>query len=91
MAQKDSVPPENPLSLTISQNGTTEATVTSIQLESVQEATTKAHSGELPLVSAVEELKHCMFRGILPDHHLERGKVMNFSIPWLQCLAFPTN
>nr|XP_038957460.1 sodium/myo-inositol cotransporter 2 isoform X2 [Rattus norvegicus] len=44
VAQKDSVPPENPLSLTISQNGTTEATGISIQLESVQEATTKAHS-----------------------------------------------
>ncbi|XP_031240468.1 sodium/myo-inositol cotransporter 2 isoform X1 [Mastomys coucha] len=44
VAQKDSAPPEIPLSLTLSQNGTTEATGTSIQLETVQENTTKAHS-----------------------------------------------
>lgn len=61
VAQKDSAPPEIPLSLTLSQNGTTEATGTSIQLETVQENTTKAHSGELPLVSVIEELKkHCI-------------------------------
>ncbi|GAB1292657.1 Sodium/myo-inositol cotransporter 2 [Apodemus speciosus] len=44
VAQKDSAPPEDPLSLTLSQNGTTEATSTSIQLETIQENTTKAHS-----------------------------------------------
>ncbi|XP_028620059.1 sodium/myo-inositol cotransporter 2 isoform X2 [Grammomys surdaster] len=44
VVQKDSAPPENPLSLTLSQNGTTEATSTSIQLETVQENMTKAHS-----------------------------------------------
>lgn len=47
VAQKDSAPPETPLSLTLSQNGTTEAPGTSIQLETVQESTTKACGGEL--------------------------------------------
>lgn len=74
VAQKDSAPPENPLPLTLSQNGTTEATSTSIQLETVQENTTKAHSGELPLVSFTVELRSVVCSG---------GFCQICHIPWL--------
>lgn len=57
VVQKDPAPPANPLPPTLSQNGTTEATGTSIQLETIQENMSKAHSRELPLVSGIGELR----------------------------------
>ncbi|XP_051048844.1 sodium/myo-inositol cotransporter 2 isoform X3 [Phodopus roborovskii] len=44
----DPVLPATPLTTTLPQNGTTEATSTSIQLETVQENKSKAHSSEMP-------------------------------------------
>lgn len=64
VVQKDPVPPANPLSPTLPLNGTTETTSSSIQLETVEETKSKAHSGELFLVSGIGELlKHYAFRG----------------------------
>lgn len=60
----DPVPLATPLPPTLPQNGTTEATSTSIQLETVQENKSKAHSRELPLVLVVVEFKkHYSFGG----------------------------
>lgn len=65
VVQKDPVPPATPLSLPLPQNGTTEATSTSIQLETVEETKSKAHSGELSLVSGIGELmKHYACRSV---------------------------
>lgn len=47
VVQKDPVPPATPLSPTLPQNGTTEATSTSIQLETVEETKSKAHSDDV--------------------------------------------
>ncbi|XP_049999331.1 sodium/myo-inositol cotransporter 2 [Alexandromys fortis] len=47
VVQKDPVPPATPLSLTLPQNGTTEATSTSIQLETVEETKSKVHSDDV--------------------------------------------
>lgn len=58
VVQKD---PANPLPPTLSQNGTTEATGTSIQLETIQENLSKANSRELPLVSVRAELRSIVF------------------------------
>ncbi|XP_038192567.1 sodium/myo-inositol cotransporter 2 isoform X3 [Arvicola amphibius] len=44
---QDPVPPATPLSPTLPQNGTTEATSTSIQLETVEETKSKAHSDDV--------------------------------------------
>ncbi|XP_072607433.1 sodium/myo-inositol cotransporter 2 isoform X3 [Vulpes vulpes] len=44
IVQKEQVPPATPLPLTISQNGTPEASVTNIQLEIVQENISQCHS-----------------------------------------------
>ncbi|KAK7833263.1 hypothetical protein U0070_017262 [Myodes glareolus] len=47
VVQKDPVPPATPLSPTLPLNGTTEATSTSIQLETVEETKSKAHSDDV--------------------------------------------
>ncbi|XP_059107171.1 sodium/myo-inositol cotransporter 2 isoform X2 [Peromyscus eremicus] len=47
VVQKDPVPLANPLTTTLPQNGTTEAASTSIQLETIQENKSKAHSQDV--------------------------------------------
>ncbi|XP_062955196.1 sodium/myo-inositol cotransporter 2 isoform X2 [Cynocephalus volans] len=47
VVQKEQVPPAMPLRLTLSQNGTSEASSTSIQFDIVQENTSKTHSGDV--------------------------------------------
>lgn len=82
VVQKDPVPPATPLSPTLPQNGTTEATSTSIQLETVEETKSKAHSGELSLVLGIgEPMKHYAYRSVRAPPK-KGGKALKSSIPW---------
>lgn len=82
------MPLASPLPSTLPQNGTTEATSTSIQLEIVQENKNKAHSRELPLVLVIVELtKHYLFRGDYVRSQSEKGEGLESQHP-LAVMAF---
>lgn len=76
VVQKDPVPPATTLSPTLPQNGTTEATGTSIQLETVEETKSRAQSGELSLASGIGELmKHYACRSVRPPPPKTGGRL----------------
>lgn len=83
MVRKEQVPPATPRPLTVSQNGTPEASITDIQLEIVQENISNPDRCELPLLGYCRSPRsiRCLRGDFSTNHKLEEGHTWNVSIP----------